>query len=222
MKQLLTFLLVASLASTGLHAQLPEIINTRLSLSAGSDTLIVDYELTGTLPAFNVSLQVFSSTGKQIQATSVTGDIGDSIPPGPEKRIFWHMKQDDPEVEGTNLWVTVVAQVPYQLTVTEESSYFPWLFIASATAALGGAMAWYKANDLYDKYPDLDRTDPAEQHHRDIKLYDNIRNVAFGAAAALGVAATVVHIRKKKSTKPLAVSAMPAPGGGMVAIRYNF
>jgi len=214
-------LLLFSLWSMTLFAQKSGIENTRLSLSPSNDILIINYNLTGNLPAFNVKLAVTDSSGGKIPARSLTGDIGHKIYPGANKIIYWNMKADNLTVVGPQLNVTVYANVAVPRKVKKEI-WIPWLYIAAAASAGTGLYANYKSNTLYANYPGSSTTDDSEMLHNNIKRYDSIRNIAFGAAGVLGVAGVLVHIRHNQKKNRIILSYQPLPDGVTFGLNYNF
>jgi len=233
MKNYLIFAICAFFSQL-LLAQSPEILDTRVSLSETTDTLIVNYGLIGDMPHLDVELQVTDSLGNSIETKSLSGDLGNIIyPEKKEKTIYWDMRADGANLHGETIYVTVKADVllypdDYHAGVDtvfiEEDvlCYFPWLLVASGVSAAGGTYAWILANQAYDDYQDADLTPPAEGYREDVRDYDTIRNYAFGAAAVFGIAGTWIHIRHREKKRALNLAAMPLPDGGAISISFNF
>lgn len=229
----LIFILLGVFLIGLLQAQTPQVLTTQLSLSESNDTLIVKYELMGNMPHLDVRLEVTDSLGNEVEVRSLAGDFGNII--YPEKReyvIYWDMQADGANVYGETLFVLVKADIlmypetPETVMVLSEHKrvicYFPWLLVASGVSAITGSYFWYMANQAYDDYVDSDLTIPAEDYRRDVIDYDNYRNYAFGAAAVFGIAGTWRHLRHREQKRALQISALPAPDGGALVLRYNF
>ncbi len=72
-------------------------------LSFSNDSLIIRY---GILEAnnkdmFNIYLEITDSEGAEINAYSLTGDIGDSIKPGANRQIIWNLSADSIYINNT-------------------------------------------------------------------------------------------------------------------------
>jgi hypothetical protein len=220
MKQMIT-ILFCFLSAIDLLAQPTEIVNTRLSLSTSTDSLIVNYDLTGNLPAINVKLNVTDSIGKNIYLQNITGDLGKKIMPGFHKTIIWNMAADKAEVYGSKLFVNVSGNIIIPGNVKREI-WIPWLYIVAGASAATGIYAHLKANSLYQNYPGSTITDEAEYLHSEINQLEIIRDVAFGAAGVTGIAGIVVHIRHKQKMKAVAISYIPIPDGAVFGLTCNF
>jgi len=121
MKTLLSFLfvLVVSLSPLIVNAQTNRIDNTRLELQG--DLLLITYDIAGTTALEEVWIEVTTENDLIIQARSLSGDIGNNIQPGKNKRIIWDMAADGVNLEGKEVSVRVIAKQDNedQISITE-------------------------------------------------------------------------------------------------------
>ncbi|MBK9357490.1 MAG: hypothetical protein IPN08_08915 [Bacteroidales bacterium] len=103
-------------------AQSSRIENTQLELKG--ELLIITYDIVGSEILENVNVVITTNSGKTINASTLTGDIGKSVSPGKNKQIIWNMKSDGIDVQGEELNVRVLAERLNQITdIIEE--YIP-------------------------------------------------------------------------------------------------
>lgn len=110
MKTLPSFLfaLVISLLPLITDAQTNRIENTRLELQG--DLLLITYDIVGTTALEEVWIEVTTENDLLIEARSLSGDIGNNIQPGNNKRIIWDMAADGVDLEGKEVSVRVIAK----------------------------------------------------------------------------------------------------------------
>lgn len=220
MKHLST-LIICNLLLTSLVAQQSRIENAWIRLSLSTDTLIVNYDLTGKRPAFDVKLSVSGQNGEIYKPLNITGEVGNLIQPGKNKTIFWDMKADQFDLSGKNLMVKVTGKV-YIPESVKKKIWIPWLYIAAGLSAATGTYAHFQANRIYDDYQVAALTDKAENLYKDYERMLMIRNGAFGAAGGFGIAGIAVHIRHIQKKNALTVSLLPVPDGAVVGLNLNF
>ena len=223
MKKPIILFIICFFNITELFAQSAKIQNTKLKLSATYDSLIVNYDLIGELPANEVKLNITDSLGTPVFVKTVTGDVGNNIQPGLEKTIYWNMGADGFDVFNTKFLASVTGIVYLKKELKQKKElWIPWLYIASAASATGGVLAHLKANSLYKSYQPSSITTSAEQHRKDVKMYDAISYGAFGAAGGLAIAGVVVHIKHNQKKKALLLSYVPCADGALMSLSCNF
>jgi hypothetical protein len=219
MKKLLTFI-CCNLILFSVFAQHSGFENIRLKLSQSSDSLMVNYDLTGEKAAFNVTLDIKSEEGQQFYPRIISGDIG-TICPGVNKAILWDMKNDLVNLPGKTLLIKVVGNI-FIPEPAKKKIWIPWLYIASAACAATSIYAHTRVNRLYEDYNPSEWTDEAEDIHSEVVKMQNLRNVMAGAAGVLGAAGVVVHIRHIHKKKEAALSYIPQNDGGAIILTFNF
>ena len=80
---------------SGVYSQ-SQITITRPQLELLNSELIIGYEILNSqlMDVFNVRLEVTDATGNFISAIALSGDIGNEIKGGTNKRIIWNFKED--------------------------------------------------------------------------------------------------------------------------------
>jgi len=212
--------MICSLLFTGLRAQQSKIENVKLQLSTSADSLIVNYNLSGKRSLHAVKLDVRSREGQKYFPRSLSGDVGTVIP-GINKTIIWDMKADNADVADNMLVVKVTGKafIPAQI---KKKVWIPWLYIASAASAATGVYAHIRAYQLYKDYPPSSSTDEAEGIFANVERMQNLRNVAIGAAGAMGVTGIIVQIRHNQKQKALMLSYSNLHQGGLVGLTFKF
>jgi len=212
-------------------AQTSSIENTRLFLSTTTDSLIVKYNLIGNLPAFDLKLEVTDSIGNRLIAKTVSGDVGNNILPGTDKIVYWNMKADNIDMSGKSIFVKVTANITIPSIVNtivppmqkvKGKAWIPWFYIASGVSAASGVLFHQKANQIYNDYLTSSITDDAELYHADVKRYDMISKISFGAALGFGITGVIVHIKHNQKKHAMSLSYIPVTDGGIIGLTCNF
>lgn len=207
----------------GLFAQESKIENTRLTLSSSNDSLIVNYDLLGQLPAFGVKLNITDSLGKPFQVKTVNGDMGDNIQPGLDKTIYWNMDADGFDIFNTKMLASVSCETYLKKQLKQKKDvWIPWLYIASGASAAGGVFAHFLANSYYDKSQTVSTTNSAEKYHANANLMDAVSYGAYGVAGGLAVVGVMVHIKHIRNNKELQIAYQPLVDGALMSLSYNF
>ncbi len=81
----------------------------RLELSDGN--LIIEYDILDNEPSdlFNVWIEVTNASGSKINALTLSGDVGEDISGGSNKRILWNLEVDKISLD-EEIFVEVVAE----------------------------------------------------------------------------------------------------------------
>lgn len=116
---------IAALAMTSAIQAQPIVSNVTFNqqpASGGGTEVVVDYDVTNTTDSLTVSLLLSQDGGTtfDLQATSVSGDVGPSVSAGTNKSITWDIAADLSGAEIPSAVLRVVAQegVPVPLTIT--------------------------------------------------------------------------------------------------------
>jgi hypothetical protein len=90
-------------------------------LSISDDGLMIAYDILSTNPndRFNIWLEITDSSGVEINAYTLKGDIGDSIKAGVNKQIMWNLYADSILINNT-VNVTIVTEKIIPEIVSEE------------------------------------------------------------------------------------------------------
>jgi hypothetical protein len=188
--------------------------------------LEVKYDLIKTKPGqlFKITLQITKSNGNMITAKSLTGDIGEKIVGGANKKITWDYIADgillndeisievfadliNPEYHlGKSLMLSAIWP---GLGMSSVESKKPYWLLGVATYGCLGASYYYnkKANDSYNLY--LNNTDETLNKELLKKSQDQnklSKNLAYTAIGIWGVNLIWTAIRiKSKSSKKLSL-----------------
>ncbi len=108
-------LLITCLLTMLLGFQVTELIAQNVKVQTTSiedidNKLVVKYEIIDSKVSerFNVSIEITSSTGQNIQPNTITGDVGNKISGGPDKQIVWDYAVDGFVMKG-NINIEVIA-----------------------------------------------------------------------------------------------------------------
>ena len=98
-------------------------------LKIANDSLIITYDILGvkTGDKFYIWLEITDSTGKEIDANTLKGDIGDNIIAGANKQIIWNLIADEIFINNT-VDVEIIAEkiiIPEPETETKDMSEKP-------------------------------------------------------------------------------------------------
>ncbi len=91
---------------------------TKPHLKASNENLIIEYDILNTEPSdfFMVWIEVTDASGNKINAVSVSGDVGQDIKGGNNKRIIWNLGKDNIYID-EEIFVEVKAE---KITVHEK------------------------------------------------------------------------------------------------------
>ncbi len=131
--------------------------NTKISkpqLLIENNKLIISYDIMDSekVELFNIWIEVTDSTGKIVEAHSLSGDIGENIKGGKNKQIFWDLEEDSISLE-IGIYVEINAEVvssPEQTTVKTQPSAIKRSSIILQSAAIPGlGLTRVKKNKLH-------------------------------------------------------------------------
>lgn len=114
---IIIFSLIISFSYSNCRAQeIVKVSKPILNLNNNNVTILFDILNGNQADRFNISLEVTDSTGKQINAQTLTGDIGDNVSGGSGKEIAWNLTVDNVVVKAM-----LYFQVSAKLVVPEKS-----------------------------------------------------------------------------------------------------
>lgn len=195
----------------------------------------LQYDLDGKNQSFKVNLYYRINDGLTWQGPlkGATGDVGDKVQPGNNKKIIWDLLSEA-EIKEGYLQFKVVADVTEVPVTTNQATLDPksnikmrkyktgkTISLVTAIASAGtGIFATIQGNKLYDEYKTA--TDDAASLHSQIETYDKIAPVAFAIAGASTVSFIIFASKHRKSKKQLSFQPFPLRDGGGLAISYTF
>lgn len=206
-----------------------ELQNSNIALSQPDTTILVPYTLKGYRNRYyTVRLAYSNNSGNSFKGPlrSVTGDVGDSIRAGKDKKIAWKFKRDNPYFDGKNISFRLdVVEMPKIATggagnalksllmpglgdTKVRNGYnYGWIAVGTyATLATGGYFL-YKAQQTYKDHKNRLAND-ANTHlgyFKDAKRFQNISTVFFLTGASIWIGDVVgVYFRGLKNKRRIA------------------
>jgi len=165
-----------------------------------NDQLVITYNLVNTKPRekFNISVNIFTVAGKEIDAQAFSGDVNSDVSGGFKKKIIWDIQKDIAYLED-EIIVRVLAELqnPKIIGPTSKgtalllSTLYPGWGSSKITQkkahALKGLLAYgcvagavlydYKAYDNYEKYKntfDIEESDKLFEDAEDQRLISEV------------------------------------------------
>jgi len=94
---------------------------TKPLLQVEGENLIINYDILNNKPGerYSISIEVTDSRGSVINARSLTGDIGNNIDGGKNKRIVWQFKKDNVNDE-VNIYIKIIIKRYAERPLSEE------------------------------------------------------------------------------------------------------
>lgn len=195
----------------------------------------VQYDLDGKNQTFKVNLYYTVNEGITWLGPlkGATGDVGDKVQPGINKKITWDLLSEADIKEGY-LQFKVVADVTEVPVTTNQATIDPksnikigkyktgkTISLVTAIASAGtGIFAYIQGNKLYEEYQTA--TDDAANLHSQIETYDKIYPVAFAIAGASTVSFIIYSSKYAKAKKQLSFQPFPMQDGGGLAVTFKF
>ena len=140
-----TLLFLHSLCSA---QQVSTITNPTLELRDNKIHIIYDILNSDTTEQFSVNIEITDSAGQVIEARSLTGDIGEHVPGGEDRRIVWNFMADNIYVDG-DLYIQIQAvsdrRVFSRSSLILQSVAFPGLGLSR----LAGKPHWIRGLAAY-------------------------------------------------------------------------
>ena len=101
---------------------------TKPELTFRNDSLIIRYQFKDCQnQRFHVWLDVHTVDGKKLYPKTLSGDIGNNVPCGSNKVIYWNMAADSMYMDEV-LYVKVMAETSVEVTVTEKGGNGKYFF----------------------------------------------------------------------------------------------
>jgi len=127
-------LFIAIFASAFLELKAQKVDNVRATTSG--DLIIITYDLSGTKPEERFSVKLYSSHNSFVTPVQqVTGDVGDNIIAGKDRRIAWSAKSEIKDFKG-NLSFEVRADLIIPAVVPETTPVTPSQFSFGALSSV--------------------------------------------------------------------------------------
>lgn len=158
-----------------------------------NDQLVIIYNLVNTKPRekFNISVNIFTVAGKEIDAQAFSGDVNSDMSGGYKKKIIWNIEKDiayiedeiivrvlaelqnpkiiGPTPKGTALLLSTLYPGWGSAKITQKNAHVLKGLLAYGCVA-GAVLYDYKAYDNYEKYKnafDIEKSD---------KLFEDAEN----------------------------------------------
>lgn len=215
---LFTVLGCLTLSVSSLAQQAPsEATNIRIATDAQTKRLVINYDLPTIQTNDSLYVEIQTASSGRFRPTSVSGDVGKKLRPGPNKVIYWDVVRDkiqlNEEVEVVIRIVRTIAPNPKQqplgpITSTPKKSVLPvvgWvvtgglaIYTFSLASSLNKDVDAYNQNTMANTLTDWNA---AEAQRKDIDSRRGTFTVVAGTTAALAVA-NVVWLIVRKGKKP--------------------
>lgn len=181
------------------------------------DDIIITYDIINSAPGekFDIEIEIFTESGKKLDAKSLTGDVGKDIAGGRGKRVIWNFQNDNAdltegiyvEVNATSHLKPVVEKKPKPVRkggslggAFVKSVVFPgwgnssisggpyWLmgFVGYGCMA-GSVMMNQQASQSYDDYLKASDAGNRDNLFSDAESKDQLSKLLFGIGAVVWV-----------------------------------
>jgi hypothetical protein len=220
---------------------------TLLKLEFYGNQLHIAYNIDNktSIGKFRIEIKINKQNGDPITPKSITGDLGDNIKSGNNKRIIWDLEKDaiyidediTVEIKGKKLsesfskgsLILMSTAVP-GLAQTKMSGKPWWLCGVAAYGTLASGIIFYKSSlNTYDAYKAEDNPNTRIDQYNKAQKNLNIANALFITSATLWVA-NIIWVtatpNRNKALKHVKVYLEPVtiPNniGALVALRVDF
>ena len=173
-----------------------------------NDQLVITYDLVNTKPRerFNITANIFTTAGKEIDAQAFSGDVNSDVSGGYKKKIIWDIQKDIAYIED-EIIVRVLAELqnPKIIKPTSKgtalllSTLYPGWGSAKITQknthVLKGLLAYgcvagavlydYKAYDNYEKYKNSFDMEESDKFFEDAENQRMLSSVFLYSAVAV-------------------------------------
>lgn len=206
-----------------------EMQNANITLNQTDTTITVPYTLKGYRNRYYaVRLAYSNNSGNSFKGPlrSVTGDVGDSIRAGKDKKIAWKFKRDNPYFDGKNISFRLdVVEMPKVATggprnalrsllmpglgdTKVRNSYnYGWIAVGTYASLATGGYFLYRAQQTYKNHKNRLANDaPAHlAYFKDAKRFQNISTVFFITGASVWIGDVIgVYFRGLKNKRKIA------------------
>ncbi|MDZ4710329.1 MAG: hypothetical protein SH818_18155 [Saprospiraceae bacterium] len=137
------------------------ISNTQIKVSEHQDKVTITYDLARTkkIPFYNIFLRI-TIDGEEIQAKGLSGDIGNTVYPGTERKVIWDALTDVSELSGelkievlTNTQVSASEiNAPSEVKIVPAYAGLGGVVVTGGTLAFLGFKAFGDYKPLYSVY----------------------------------------------------------------------
>jgi hypothetical protein len=232
------FFTLFNLAFTVCHGQETYTVS-KPRLAITNDVLTITYDIIDSNPddRFNIWLEISDSSGNEIKAKALNGDIGNNIKPGKNLQVKWNLQADNIYLDQT-INVLIVAEKIEPKIVSEvkvgsvilKSAVFPgwgmtelsngkpyWIMGVAATACLGSSIYLNrKAQANYEEYL-TSTNDDIFPYWNDAVNQNDISQLLGWTAVAIWVVdmglVTIKAVRMNKSYKKSQLNAFSISPG---------
>ena len=220
---------------------------TQLKLEFYGNHLHIAYNIDNktSIGKFRIEIKINKQNGDSITPKSITGDLGNNIKSGNNKRIIWDLEKDSvfldddisievlgnklPESFNKGSLILMSTAIP-GLGQTKISGKPWWLCSVAAYGTLASGFIIYKSSlSTYDAYKAEDNPSTRTDQYSKAQKKLNIANTLFITSATLWVANIIwaaAMPNSNQSLKHVKVYLQPATipnyKGAMVALRVNF
>jgi hypothetical protein len=220
---------------------------TQLKLEFYGNQLHISYNIDSknSTSKFHIEIKINKGNGDPITPKSISGDLGDNIKSGNNKRIIWDLKKDtvyldediSVEIKGEKhiesfskgSLILMSTAVP-GLGQTKVSGKPWWLCSLAAYGTLAGGFIIYKSSlNTYNAYKAEDNPNTRTDQYNKAQKKLNIANTLFITSATLWVANIIWVVVTPTSNLPLKhvkvylePVTIPKYDGAMVSLRVDF
>ena len=179
---------------------------TKPRLELSNENLIIEYNILNTDPSdlFEVWIEVTNASGFMINAQSLSGDVGEDITGGSNKRILWNLANDNILLD-EEIYVEIRAEMMKpQIGITDAEKYQfkiqrDGLMILGVGAGVSSIIFRFKANRYIDQQNMAPNYDEYELAGKNADTYYTLSYISGGVAVvSIGLAA-YQYIRGDKS-----------------------
>lgn len=179
---------------------------TKPRLKLSNENLIIEYNILNTDPSdlFKVWIEVTNASGFMINAKSLSGDVGEDITGGSNKRILWNLANDNILLD-EEIYVEVKAELMKpQIGITDAKKYHfkiqrDGLMILGVGAGVSFIVFKLKADSYIDQQNMAPNFDEYELAGKKADTYYTLSYISGGVAVVSFGLAAYQYIRGDKS-----------------------
>jgi hypothetical protein len=183
--------------------QVTTITNPKLELRGNRIHIIYDILNSDSTERFDVRMEITDSAGLVLDAKSLTGDIGESVPGGADREIVWSFQADQVNING-DLYIQIYAvsdkKVFSRTSLVLQSLVFPglglsrqkgnphWIRGLAGYGCLAGSVILNRmAISSYEQYKDPGSAENAASCLEQARKQDQVSEVLAYTAAAIWI-----------------------------------